>query len=154
MKPDLTNLENLHDVIAPSPVPFWPPAPGWYFLLGTFVCVLLFMMIRLIHHWQQQHYRREALTILEATSLSPSALATLLKRTALSVWSREKVASLTGSDWLSFLDEKGKTQDFTKGIGTQLESAVYDSKIASSINEEELLKLQNLVRHWIKNHHV
>ena len=41
---DPAGLDRLHDIIVPSPVPFWPPAPGWY-LLAAFVAFLLVWLI-------------------------------------------------------------------------------------------------------------
>ncbi|OEU81647.1 MAG: hypothetical protein BA873_04010 [Desulfobulbaceae bacterium C00003063] len=37
---DPASLENLHDIIPPQPIPWFPPAPGWY-ALGISVLLLL-----------------------------------------------------------------------------------------------------------------
>ena len=38
---DPTSLENLFGLVVPPPVPWWPPAPGW-FVVGGMVLVLGF----------------------------------------------------------------------------------------------------------------
>ena len=30
-----TGLDRLHDIVLPPPIPWWPPAPGWYVVLGV-----------------------------------------------------------------------------------------------------------------------
>ena len=41
MTPDPTSLERLHDIVLPPPVPWWPPAPGWYWVMGLLGALLL-----------------------------------------------------------------------------------------------------------------
>ena len=106
MTPDPTSLDRLHDIVAPPPVPWWPPAPGWYFVLGILAVAGIALTIRGIHRWQSNRYRREALAewqrlqpLLVADDTRAEALASLaelLKRTALSAFPRRRVASLTG----------------------------------------------------------
>ena len=61
MNPGPTSLDRLHDVIAPPPVPWWPPAPGWYYLFAFVLVLLVVLTIRGIIRWQHNRYRREAL---------------------------------------------------------------------------------------------
>ncbi|WP_020409461.1 DUF4381 domain-containing protein [Hahella ganghwensis] len=55
----------LNDVIEPSPISAWPPAPGWWLLLVLALLMLalgIYWLIRLRRH---RTYRRRALTALE-----------------------------------------------------------------------------------------
>jgi hypothetical protein len=144
MNPDPASLDRLHDVVAPLPVPWWPPAPGWYWVLGTLMLLLVVALVRGLLSWQRNRYRREALaewrrqeTLLRDPSqrtVALAGLAELIKRTALSAFPREQVASLTGPDWLAFLDRTGSTKDFTAGPGEILEKAAYDPRTASELD--------------------
>ena len=164
MSPDPTSLDRLHDVITPAPVPWWPPAPGWYGLGGLILVLLIVGLIRGFASWQANRYRREALHELarhknelhdpgkRAEALM--GMATLLKRAALTVFPREKVASLSGPAWLAFLDRTGRTKTFTEGPGHYLEKVAYDPRCAAVIKEEELARLESMVRRWLSQHRV
>ena len=73
-------------------------------------------------------------------------LSTLLRRVALRRYTRTRVASLTGPDWLRFLDNTGGGGDFEKGVGQILEAGPYQPQIRE-VPAEELLKL---VRIWVR----
>lgn len=161
MKPDPTSLDRLHDVIAPPPVPWWPPAPGWYWVLGFVLVVILVLVLRFFIHWQRNRYRREALAELARYQAAGAAgqrvkviasLAGLLKRTALSAWPRTQVAALNGPDWFAFLNRTGGAGRFGSGAGALLEGAAYDSRQAQSLDDAQTAELVELVRHWLKHH--
>jgi hypothetical protein len=152
MNSDPTSLEHLHDVITPMPLPWWPPEPGW-FILGTALVLLLgWSLVRAIRHWQANSYRREALKLLEKVDGSGMELATLVKRVALSVYPRKRVASLTGEQWLAFLDRTGRTETFTRGAGRCLARLAYDPQLAASLSNDERLGLRTAIRDWIIRH--
>jgi hypothetical protein len=152
MNPDPTNLDRLHDVMVPPPVPWWPPAPGWLVVIAALILVLGWWLIGAIRHWQSNCYRREALALLEAVDNSGIELATLIKRVALSVYPRESVASLTGEQWLTFLDETGRTDAFTKGPGRWLARLAYEPNLIASLPDAERRGLVAAVRQWIVRH--
>jgi Domain of unknown function (DUF4381) len=162
MNPDLTSLDRLHDIIIPPAAPWWPPAPGWYWVFGFVAIAFLIVALRLLLRWQHNCYRREALAELarlEAALDDPAqrgaaltGFAELLKRAALSAWPREDLASLTGSAWLSFLDHTGRTKSFTEGPGALLEPVAYDPRLADGLKAPQLHELAGQVRHWLKHH--
>jgi hypothetical protein len=159
---DPTSLDRLHDIVVPPPSPWWPPAPAWYWILGTVLALLLVLLVRSFLHWQRNRYRREALAELarqEKALRDPNqraatlaTLAELLKRAALSAWPREGVASLTGSAWQDFLDRTAATTAFATGPGAVLERAVYDPRVADELSEDQLQEIITTVRYWLKNH--
>jgi hypothetical protein len=62
---DPGSLDRLHDLVAPPPVPWWPPAPAWY-ALGVVVFVLLAVLAwRVVAWWLRNRYRRAGLAELE-----------------------------------------------------------------------------------------
>jgi MoxR-like ATPase len=60
------------------------------------------------------------------------------------------LASLTGDAWLAFLDATGGTDAFTRGAGHVLKDAAY--RRDAPHEPSELLKLADVVRHWITHH--
>ncbi len=164
MNPDPTSLDRLHDVIAPPPVPWWPPAPGWYWLISFAFILILVLILKTIIHWQRNRYRREALTELARHELALrdpqqrasalAAVAELLKRAALSTFPRTQVATLTGNDWFQFLDRTGRTSAFTQGHGAMLENVAYDPRTAGSVNEIQAAELASHIRHWLTHHRI
>jgi hypothetical protein len=162
MNTNAASLAHLHDIIVPDPVPWWPPAPGWYWVLGFVLVLLLFVAFRVFVRWQHNRYRREALAELaraEAALQTPErrasillALAELLKRTALTAFPREQVATLTGPEWFAFLDGTARGSSFSEALGPTLENAIYDPRNAVALDEPKLQALLSAIRHWIKHH--
>ena len=162
MNTDATSLDRLHDIIMPAPVPWWPLAPGWYWVLGLLVVMLLAALITGLIHWQHNRYRREALTELarqevalqNADLRSPAllSLAELLKRTAVTAFPREDVATLTGPKWFEFLDHTASGSHFRDAHGAMLENAIYDPRTAGVLDLWKLHSLVEAIRHWIKFH--
>lgn len=162
MNTNAVSLDRLHDIIVPGPVPWWPPAPGWYWVLGFVLVLILVLAVRGFIRWQHNRYRREALAELVRlehlwTTASNRdsvvlALSELLKRTALTVFPREQVATLTGLEWFEFLDQTGRGTAFANGLGATLENAIYDPRNASALDKQKFEELTLTVHHWIKYH--
>ena len=162
MNTDATSLDRLHDIIVPAPAPWWPPAPGWYWVLGLMVVMLLAALIAGLIRRQHNRYRREALAelarhemALQNTELrSPAllSLAELLKRTAVTAFPREDVATLTGLKWFEFLDDTARGSRFRDALGATLENAIYDPRTADTLDPQKLHSVVEAIRHWIKFH--
>jgi hypothetical protein len=162
MNPPADSLERLHDIVAPPAAPWWPPAPGWYWLMGFALVAALYLLVRGILWWQQHRYRREALAEwrrlngrLESAETRTGALAelaALLKRTALSAFPREQVAALTGRDWAAFLDSTMAQPAFATETGQLLERAAYGLPGATHIDPASAQASAELVRQWIVGH--
>ena len=158
------SLDRLHDIIVPPPVPWWPPAPGWYLVIGFAFLLLVAALSRGLIRWQYNCYRREALTQLaqmEALLRNPAeradallSLAELLKRTALTAFGRRAVASLTGSSWFAFLDGTARGSNFGVTLGTRWENAIYDPPTADALDQKTLDELTAAIRGWIRDHRV
>ena len=46
MKPDPASLENLRDIAVPPPVPWWPPAPGWWVVMAVLAIAVIVVAFR------------------------------------------------------------------------------------------------------------
>ncbi|WP_114418185.1 DUF4381 domain-containing protein [Marinospirillum perlucidum] len=157
------NLEELKQLAAPLIPPYapeqWPPQPWVWWLLGG----LLFLLLCLFwwRWYKRTRTRRYAYRELEAiheryqASEDPQRylyeLNLLLRRIAVRNFRREKVAALTGEDWLDFLDwsrgrKKGKDPGFREGSGKVLAWGAYQAE-PDSFDADSL---QLLVRAWIR----
>lgn len=151
---DPADLSRLHDIVPAPPVPWWPPAPGWYVMAALITVAGAVLAWRWLVRRRRNAYRRQALSLLDG--LNPEAgmmpeVAALVRRTALSAFPREEVAPLTGEGWLAFLDRTGGNPVSTHGPEHRLAELVYGTRTA---DPEERHQLIAAVRRWIKTHRV
>ncbi len=153
--PPVDALDKLKDIHLPSDVSWWPLAPGWWILLALFFLIFalfIYLYIRSQRQSRQEIIIEQALQVfdnLQQQSLNPKALITelsaLLRRTAISLYGREKVANLAGEKWLLFLDQYGATQAFSNGVGQAFADQPYRPEVA--YNQQALLAL---TQNWLK----
>ncbi len=141
----------LRDIHLPDPVGGWPPAPGWWLLLIG-VLALIASAVGLWRFLRRKTTKKLALAELAAIAGSDAAarekvqaLAILLRRTALSVYPREEVAGLVGTQWLEFLDRTLGGNGFSEGEGRLLIEGPYRREM-----QGDLSALFELCRAWIK----
>ena len=149
-------LVNLKDIHLPPPVSLWPPAPGWWILALLLISSLFIGGVWLYRKHKKRKPRIEALRILKDLEImyrnsqdevvSLRNLSNLLRRTALTFYDNDAVASLQGSSWLEFLDKTGKTKEFSQGAGKVLGNEVFQQKVNPDMNV-----LFPLVKKWISS---
>jgi hypothetical protein len=142
-------LDKLHDFYQPTPPAWTPQTIGWYILFAVADLLILWMIVHNIRRWFANRYRRDALR--ELAALPPDQFSTLLKRTALAAWPRDKVASLSGEAWLRFLCETSGGGLFQGAPGNLIEDAALRPLVLSSEDEREL---RRLAAQWIRRHRV
>lgn len=140
---DPADLSNLRDIVVPPEVALWPPAPGWWILMAGGIAAAAILTGMIIARYRRDAYRRAALAALD--NAGPGDISAILKRTALAAWPRAEVASLTGADWLAFLDRTARTDVFTQGAGRDLEALAFGGKG----NDRAVLVA---ARTWIRRH--
>jgi hypothetical protein len=154
--PQTDPVAGLVDIPLPPPVSLWPQTWESRVAAAVLVVGLVVAVAWLVRWWHVNRYRRAALSELvrieEALdSTAPAGLATalasLVRRTALAAFPREQVASLVGPAWLSFLDRTCGGHSFSGGPGRSLELAAYQP------SPDDSRALVGVVRHWIKAHH-
>ncbi len=130
-------IDQLGDVIAPQVPGWWPLAVGWWVLLALVLGMLigLFFIVRNFKNKQRKdRWRKEALIdhqrisnnlasrsdtdINQSTELAE--LSVLMRRVALALLPRERVAAMTDDDWLETLDVIGNTREYSHGVGQWL----------------------------------
>ncbi len=157
MTSDSTSLERLHDIVAPPAAPWWPPAPGWLWVMAALSVIALVWLARRLHRWARNCYRREALDELGGLEQRPQGftlvdVALLLKRCALSAYPRSAVAALTGRPWVEFLDCSAGARIFGAGVGERLAQAVYQSPADRVVDTGESKEILDAARRWIREH--
>ena len=154
MNPTAAALD-LRDIHAAAAPPFWPPAPGWWVLVTVLLVVLVLLGVWAARRYRVRQRKRQIMDELDQLSDCYSkenisgfvtSLSTLLRRVALQRYARARVASLTGTDWLRFLDDTGGAGEFTGGVGQILEVGPYQPHNCE-VPAEALLVL---VRRWIR----
>jgi len=147
-------VSDLRDIHLPDPVSFWPPALGWWIALLVGIGLIALAVwafrrfrtptvLRTAHHELQG--LRESYAANQQNHTLTLGLSRLLRRYAMAVYGRERVAGLTGQQWLAFLNEKGLTRQFTEGAGKVLVSVPYGSQ--ESVQGLELIAT---VERWLK----
>jgi hypothetical protein len=141
----------LRDIHLPDPVSWWPPAPGWWLLLGgIFLLAIMLFMIKKIR--QRKRLQKVSLAELEILRTKydndknkkalAQSLSVLLRRASISFQPRNNVASLTGNQWLQHLDNTTDNKGFETGTGNILITAPYlpdDKQI--DVDTDSLLSL-------------
>ncbi|NJN47629.1 MAG: DUF4381 domain-containing protein [Candidatus Competibacteraceae bacterium] len=146
---DPASLQNLVDIVVPPPVPWWPLAPGWYWLAAFIVLGMAWLLWRVFCRYRADAYRRAALA--EFAGLTDlTVLPELLKRTALAVFPRERVAALSGPDWWAFLDQTNDGNAFSNTAGPLLDRMAYDPETPLDTAERECVL--NAAEGWLRRH--
>ena len=140
-------LENLHDFYQPPPPSWRPQTIGWYVVFAIAALMLVWLAVHLFRRWRENRYRREALR--ELAQVDATELSALLKRTALSVWPREDVASLSGAAWLKFLGSSVHKPLFENAPANRIEEIAFS---ATSLSDEDESALRNAAGSWIRQH--
>lgn len=154
----MTTGPNIQDqqwepVIPPGEVPFWPPQPGWYVLLGLFLLLLFYVSFILWRRRQRRMYRFDAIQAINELKeqVDVAKLQQIIKAVAIKSYGRETAAGLYGSVWHGFLDQ---TEPKVK-LGSKLADLGVDpfapaDKISLSSSQwEDLLLVSN---QWIRSH--
>ena len=155
-----TFLDKLQEISLPAPVAWTPQTIGWYVLAALAALGLLWMLRAIYRRHAANRYRRAALAELATIRVrldgetGPSRvladIAALLKRTALAVFPRDEVASLSGEAWLGFLDSTAGSTLFSSGPGRVLADLPYRAEASAPAGE--MRELLTISKRWIRKH--
>jgi len=144
----------LRDIHLPETVGMWPPAIGWWLLL--IVLPLLFLVAWwLFKRIAKTTLTKEALKILDQIKNDPNSdqkqklqqLSSWLRRIAISLASRKELASLSGQDWLAYLDQSIEGTPFSNGIGRYLADGHYQKSLPDNV---DITALAELCENWLR----
>ncbi len=138
-------IEQLREPAVPSPISMMPQTWGWAALALLLAVLTAYGLWRWLRYRRMNAYRRAALQLLANAADSPTRIAEILRRTALAAYPRALVASLSGADWLAFLDGEVGGDAFANGVGRVVATAPYRPAAPDP-------QLTRLAAHWIRRH--
>jgi hypothetical protein len=148
-----TTQLDLKDIHLPEAISWWPPAVGWWLLavlIPLFIVFLYWLYKRLTRKTAIKTAKKQLASIKQYSALDNDKklreLSMLLRRVAISVTPRTEVASLTGQQWLTFLDKSLADAPFSQGCGQLLASAPYRN---TPPTEPEIVQLISLCEDWL-----
>ncbi|ABG30232.1 DUF4381 domain-containing protein [Roseobacter denitrificans] len=139
-------INKLVEPVEPAPISMVPQTGGWVVLAIVLIVLALYGVLRIRAHLRRNAYRKAALSALEQAGDDAAAIATILRSTALAAFPRAQVASLSGPEWLAFLDRCAGMDDFTNGAGQVLATAPY----ASCARADPALR--EAAKNWVRRH--
>ena len=133
----------------------WPLAAGWWVVIVLLLVTLGFAGYKGYRYRQMKRQQHALLRTLEAfdknlqrdkNSVAITQMNQLLRRLALMHFPRQQVASLTGKQWLAFLDKTGNTTAFSKGAGRILAEGPYVAQLPDTFDHQGLVKA---IKQWL-----
>ena len=149
------SLDNLHDIIVPDAIGFFPLAPGWI-IVGVLLLTLLFhFVVQAYKRYKKTLYKREALTELEnyrdESKDDALALLKLARRVAIAAYGRGEIAGLSGDDWWEFMEQCSKVK-VSRELRDEISTLLYDN--TAQIDTKQFRLISSMVSVWIKTHQV
>jgi hypothetical protein len=151
----------LRDIHLPPPVPWWPPALGWWIVAIAIVASAVLLVLWLWRAaanrsrrygvplpediWHQWRTLRAVSESSGDTGALVRELSEFLRRVALSLRPRPEVAGLTGEAWLAYLDMTLGGEHFRHGPGHVLINAPYQRTHAG-----DLRACLDLCERWLR----
>lgn len=157
MNQDGANLmAQLRDIHVAPDAPFWPPAPGWWFV-GLLVLIVLAIGLRwLLTHLRAHMRRRRTLQFLDGlrASLNPldhpqsylSGVNQLLKLVAIQAFPGQHCAAMQGRKWTEFLAGR-----LSKASSDTVLAALAEGPYQPT-PEYDPQALHDLARNWIRSY--
>ncbi|MFA0555228.1 DUF4381 domain-containing protein [Vibrio sp. 10N.222.55.A1] len=137
---------DLSPVIAPDAPTWWPLAWGWWAVIITAIFLIALVFFILKRRKNNQQAKQEALSYFSNSQsqdgLSLSKAQDIVRQAALSYFPREKIAGLSGDDWLKFLDAQLAKPLFV-AKQSQWQQALYQD--VALMNDEQKKAQQQLV---------
>jgi hypothetical protein len=142
-------LQQLKDIHLPNPVSIFPLAMVWYVAMLLFAILTIALLIWTIHKYRKGRQIKSIYQLLNDIEQNmPDDMLTqtsiLIKRVAVMKFPLQKPHTLFGEEWLTFLDNTGKTNQFTQGYGRHLLDIYQMNKI------EEPKQFFAVMRQWIR----
>ncbi|GJM06542.1 MAG: hypothetical protein DHS20C10_02760 [marine bacterium B5-7] len=149
MTPDL--LQQLRDIHEPAAVSWWPPAMGWWLVLGAIIIVWGVAWHLLFKRKQRLAAKKQALVEIEKISvsdLSPNdaaaQLSQLMRRLIRHYYPEKQVDALSGDAWLHVVLETAEEKNLSSKIG----SAILDAAYADTTTLDRTTQC-DWVRQWV-----
>ncbi|MBA3602279.1 MAG: DUF4381 domain-containing protein [Parachlamydiaceae bacterium] len=144
----------LRDIHLPTSISWWPPAVGWWILLLVilFMLALAFFLIKSYLKPTLKKQARKQLSSIEQmfqsngnATLCLSELSIFLRRIVLCQNHPEPIAGVTGTAWLTFLDQSLDTPEFSQGSGQILLKGPYQR----FVEKDDVVQFIQLCHKWV-----
>jgi hypothetical protein len=158
----------LRDIHGLDPVPWWPPALGWW-ILAAWIIISLWLVRRYLPKlhsqllaelaWRWDAARQLRKLRLKArnqpTYATAKELSELLRRIAMARYGREICAGLTGHAWLDWLTQHDPAGYAWNDHGKMLLTAPYAPPEQARVNAQQIWELLDATHAWLKRnpHH-
>lgn len=149
-------LRDIHDLDA---IPWWPLAPGWWWIIGLFVLLMLLAGIRywirysgIMPGWRGDARRqlralKKALRTDEPRDVA-GQLSILLRRIAMARSGRQQAAGLSGETWLVWLEENDSSGfKWSKGSGVLLQAPYMPPDMI--VQRRDVMRLVVAAMRWV-----
>jgi hypothetical protein len=138
---------------APPAPAWWPPAPGWWVVAALFLAVAGVLCWHLASRRMPRGSVSRAAALAELERIreyenvegTAPAIQRLLRRYALTVFERERVAPLIGQSWVRFLSEHGAVT-FDESGGRAFLSAAYGGPRPGAAHESWFEAAEGFIR--------
>jgi len=159
MEPIAYQLRDIHGL---DPVPWWPPAAGWWVLLFALVLTLwllwrfwpglrLPVLVGITWRWDAARQLMDLRRRLNRQEVKQSAaeFSELLRRIAMARHGRDACAGLTGDSWLHWLAENDPKNFDWPAHGAVLLNLPYAPPGNDEARSSQLRTLIDAAQHWI-----
>ena len=143
------NLPELRDIHLPDGVSVFPPAYGWWVLLGGVILLLVLSRVFLfIRRKSKKRYALYLLAHIHQGNVVASALqmSEILRR--ICVYKYPEAAALYGQSWIDFLNQHSKLKLSGKSAELLL-NAPYMNSETEAYSAQEVEELQCFCTAWI-----
>ncbi|MGL4475976.1 MAG: DUF4381 domain-containing protein [Shewanella sp.] len=141
-------LASLQDIQLPPEIGSWPPAIGYWLVLGVIIILCLALVLWMKKRQQQRRARKQALALLAKLKREQPDFSNqvniLLKRAAMSYYPRHSLASLNDEAWFTWLD-----QDLASHRRGQWQPLLGQRFSGKALTDAQTLQLQALAQHWL-----
>ena len=145
---------DLSPIITPSAPSWWPLAWGWWAVIVTAIVLIVLVFFIVKRRKKNQHAKNEALARFRnsqsSNTLSPSEAQDIVRQAALSYFPREKVAGLSGDDWLTFLDAQLAKPLFSKKQSFWQQALYQDTALMTDEQKRAQQQLVNDCEIWLR----
>ncbi|WP_444931460.1 DUF4381 domain-containing protein [Microbulbifer sp. SSSA002] len=147
-------LAQLRDIQEPAAINWWPPAPGWWILAALILAGLVAAAL----WWRQRRkkaernrYRVEAAALLAAIEIEQTTAVAeineILKRVAVTTYSRTECGNLTGTAWIEFLKKSAPLE-----CPADAQQALRENLYRGTCDPDKNRALQEYAILWVKQH--
>jgi hypothetical protein len=149
------NTLQLHDIHLPDPAGWWPPAPGWW-LLALIMLIIIFWLSRTTYNWLK--YRSWRTNVLQEFRYFEqidnvqflTQITERLRQLAMTVYPEHEVASLTGQQWLGFLDKHAQQRGFSQYPANLIIDVPYSGQQVE-LTSQQSQQLIQLSKNWAQH---